>query len=393
MTRLASLLLTCIAFISSAQERLPGTPTLSEQAEISLITIGPWQGEVYSAFGHSAFRVFDPVNQFDDFYNYGVFNFDQPNFYLNFARGHLNYMLGVDPYPLYRDYYVRHNRYIHEQILNLDSAKKQAIFDQLYWNAQPENAYYLYDYFYNNCSSKLRDILKNNFGDDLKFDSTFITTDYTIRNLTDLYLKHQPWGDLGIDICLGLPMDKHAKAYDYMFLPDYLEWSFDHASIVTSATTVPLVKEKVSVYESVPEDPPSGPPHPWLVFGLFLALTIFITWREWKTGKTFKWFDMIVFGFVGIVGVLLFALWVATDHRAAAKNFNLLWAMPLHVFILPLYWKGKPFARTYFRAVASLCLATLLVWPILPQQLHVFLIPVVVALMVRAAWIAFRKEA
>lgn len=387
MTRLAVLLLICFSCISNAQERLPDTPILTSHARISIITIGPWQGEVYSAFGHSAIRVYDPVHRFDDFYNYGVFNFDQPNFYLNFTRGHLNYMLGVDPYPLYRDYFIRHNRYIHEQVLNLDSAMTQQVFDYLYWNARPENAYYLYDYFYNNCSSKLRDILKSNLGDDLRFDSAFITTDYTIRNLTDLYLEHQPWGDLGIDICLGLPMDKHAKAYEYMFLPDYLEWSFDHATVIKGDSTVPLVKEKISVYESVPEDPPSGPPHPWLVFGLFLALTIWITWMDRRKRRTSKWFDTIVFGGVGVIGVLLFVLWVATDHRAAARNLNLLWAMPLHVFVLPFYWKNRRWVQGYFKGIAILMVAVLLFWPFLPQQLNVFLIPVVIALAVRAWWI------
>jgi hypothetical protein len=391
MTRLATLLLICLAFISRSQERLPGTPTLSQHATISIITIGPWQGELYSAFGHSAIRVYDPVNKFDDFYNYGVFNFDQPNFYLNFARGHLNYMLGVDPYPLYRDYFIRHNRYVHEQVLNLDSATTQSVFDFLHWNAQPENAYYFYDYFYNNCASKLRDIIKNNLGDRVRFDSTFITTDYSIRDLTDIYLKQQPWGDLGIDICLGLPMDKHASAFEYMFLPDYVEWSFDHATITKGDSVMPLVREKVLVYESVPEDPPSGPPHPWLVFGLFLVLTLFITWRDWKKRITSKWFDTVLFGTVGLIGVLLFLLWVATDHKAAARNMNLLWAMPLHVFVLPFFLKGRPIARNYFKVITLLTVALLLLWPLLPQHLNEFLIPVVVAIAVRAGWNGFRN--
>src|SRR5690349_358568 len=138
-TLLLSLIL--VFNLAHGQERIPGTPILSRDAEISVITIGPWQGELYSAFGHSAFRVFDPALGMDDFYNYGVFSFNQPNFYINFARGHLNYQLGVDPYPLYRDYYAGHqNRYIHEQIINLDSAQKQTVFDYLFWNMQPENS-------------------------------------------------------------------------------------------------------------------------------------------------------------------------------------------------------------------------------------------------------------
>src|ERR1041385_449800 len=182
-----------------AQPKVENTPQLSPQAEISIITLGPWQGELYSAFGHSAIRVYDPKYPFDAFYNYGVFSFNQPNFYLNFARGHLNYKLDVDPYAPWRDYYISYNRFVHEQILNLNAEQKQKVFDYLYWNSMPENQYYLYDYFYNNCATKLRDVIKITLKDQVQFDSTFIKTDYTIRQLTDLYLKHQPWGDLGID--------------------------------------------------------------------------------------------------------------------------------------------------------------------------------------------------
>ena len=173
---------------------------LSPNAQISIVTIGPWQGEVYSAFGHSAIRVYDPQFGVDAFFNYGAFTFNQPNFYLNFAKGHLNYKLDVDPYPLYRDHYISYNRFLHEQVLNLDAAQTQKVFNYLFWNSQPENQYYLYDYFYNNCATKLRDVLKETLKDDVTFDGSYITTDYTIRELTDIYLKYQPWGDLGIDI-------------------------------------------------------------------------------------------------------------------------------------------------------------------------------------------------
>jgi hypothetical protein len=376
------LLLLCQTAI--AQPKVVNTPQLSPHAEISIITLGPWQGELYSAFGHSAIRVYDPKYPFDAFYNYGVFSFDQPNFYLNFARGHLNYKLDVDPYAPWRDFYISYNRFVHEQILNLNAEQKQKVFDYLYWNSMPENQYYLYDYFYNNCATKLRDVIKITLKDQVVFDSTFIKTDYTIRQLTDMYLKHQPWGDLGIDICLGLPMDKHASPYEYMFLPDYVELSFDHATIRNDSITVPLVKTKVAVYESQPEELPRTVLHPWLVFGLFLLITIFITWRDLKRHKQSKWFDAIVFGVVGLLGVLLFVLWTATDHRAAARNLNILWAMPLHVVFVPLYLMSKKIARPYFRAVAILNALLILTWAWLPQQLNVFLIPVVIALTIRA---------
>ncbi|MEM7110199.1 MAG: DUF4105 domain-containing protein, partial [Bacteroidota bacterium] len=203
---------------------IQGQSVLSPQAEIRVITFGPYQGELYSAFGHSGIRVIDPVNGINDFYNYGIFDFDQPNFYLNFARGFLNYRLAVMQYDRIVNYYAYYQqRYVHEQVLNLDSIQRQKLFDFLVWNARPENMYYYYDYFYDNCATRVRDAIEGTFEGKVEFDGSYISTDYTIRDLTDLYLPHQPWGDLGIDICLGLPMDKKATPYMYMFLPDYIE--------------------------------------------------------------------------------------------------------------------------------------------------------------------------
>ncbi|HPW61416.1 MAG TPA: DUF4105 domain-containing protein [Cyclobacteriaceae bacterium] len=356
--------------------------SLTDSAQVSIITCGPYKKELYAAFGHSAIRVYDPVLKIDYAYNYGVFDFDQPNFYLNFARGYLYYKLGVYPYPLFRDYYISYNRFVHEQILELTAEQKQKVFDYLQWNARPENQTYRYDYFYNNCATKIRDVLAEVLQGQIKFDGSFIKTDYTIRELTDLYLSPQPWGDLGIDICLGLPMDKTAIPYEYMFLPDYIESSFDHASL----SSHPIVKQKISVYEEIPEGIPFSFIHPWIVFGVFLLVTAGLTYYDWKRKTLSKWFDIIVFSVVGWIGVLLLLLWTATDHQAAAKNFNLLWALPLHAIAGIILLKKSPqlWLVKYFSGVAILLVATLAFWFLLPQQLNIFLIPIVIALIIRS---------
>ncbi|HET9052771.1 MAG TPA: DUF4105 domain-containing protein, partial [Cyclobacteriaceae bacterium] len=346
---------------------------LSEDAQISVLTLGPYQGELYSAFGHSAIRVYDPASERDLAFNYGVFDFDQPNFYLNFTRGHLLYKLGVYPYDLFRDYYISHNRFVHEQVLNLTPEQKQKVFDYLFWNAQPENVNYLYDYFYNNCATKVRDVFAEVFADSLKFDAAYATAGYTVRDLTHSYLSQQPWGELGIEICLGQPMDKKLTTYEYMFIPDYIESGFNHATL----NGKPLVKETISVYEATPEETSFAVFHPWIVFGLFLIVILMITYRDWKRKQLTKWFDVIVFSVLGWLGLLLFVLWVATDHRAAANNFNLLWAFPLHAIVAPMIFRKKyaGFVKKYFRATAFLLAATLVFWFFLPQQLNAFLIP------------------
>jgi hypothetical protein len=362
--------------------------TLSSQAEISVITCGPGQTELYSAFGHSAFRVYDPLNQVDAAFNYGVFDFNQPNFYLNFARGRNDYRLAVQDYKRFEYAYIYYNRYVHEQVLDLTPAQKQKLFDYLQWNAQPENQVYRYDYFYDNCATKLPEIILKVFGDSIKFDGAYIKTNYSIRELTDLYLKWQPWGDLGIDICLGLPMDKKASPYEYMFLPDYVESGFDNAYI----NGKPLVKEKRIIYESLPENFSNGIFQPRYVFSFAALLVLIISYFELRNKKMHQsgWLDILLFGTVGLIGTLLFLLWFVTDHKAAAWNMNLLWALPTHVIAAFGIARKRAWLKNYFLAVLVINGILLISWLWLPQMLHYSLVPIVAVLALRA-YVHYKK--
>lgn len=378
-------ILTLVLLLAVHPDAKSQLPTLSDQAEISIITCGPWQTELYAAFGHSAVRVSDPTLGLNEAYNYGVFDFNQPNFYLNFARGFLYYKLGVYSYPDFRDYYIYYNRWVTEQTLDLTRDQKQAVYAYLEWNAKPENETYRYDYFYNNCATKVRDVFADILKDSIHFDGSFITTDYTIRELTGQYLRYQPWGDLGIDICLGLPMDKRAAPYEYMYLPDYIESSFDHVSINRNGARIPIVKSKQQVYISRPESIVQSWFHPWIVFGAFFLLTTALSVYDWRRRKLSKWFDLAIYGTTGLLGLLLLALWTATDHKAAANNFNLLWALPTNILVFGLIRKTPAaFYSKYFLFVSGICVLLLASWALLPQQLNVFLVPVVAAIGLRA---------
>src|SRR5690606_6101372 len=359
---------------------------LSEQAEISVITCGPDQQELYAAFGHSAFRVYDPANGINHAFNYGVFNFNQPNFYLNFARGYLYYSLGVEHYDEFEYRYVYFNRYVHEQVLNLTTTQRQKIFDFLQWNALPENVVYRYDYFYNNCATKMPDVIVKILGDDVKFDGSHIKTEYTIRELTDLYLQQQPWGDLGIDICLGLPMDKKASPYEYMFLPDYVEAGFDNATVLHDGIPVQLVKEKKINYETREEEEEvkNSLPHPLLIFSILAVFAIALSFYDIRKNKISTWFDVILYSVTGAIGILLFTLWLFTDHAAAARNLNILWALPTHLIAVFAFIKNPRWLKYYFGVIIILSVLLLIGWPFLPQQLHYTLIPVVATIGVRA---------
>jgi hypothetical protein len=359
------------------------------------MTLGPDENELYAAFGHNAFRVVDRKNNIDRVYNYGVFDYNQPNFYLNFAKGYLNYKLDTTNYPRFKYIYEYYNRFIHEQVLNLNPVQKQKVFDYLEWNMLPENQYYYYDYFYDNCATRIRDVLVTTLGDDLQFDGSYITTDYTIRELTDLYLPAIPWGDLGIDLCLGLPMDKTATPYMHMFLPDYIESAFDHATLTNDSTTLSLVKSTIQTYESVPTTPVSSYFTPNLLFYSLLGLILLISIYDFKREKVSKWLDISLFGVIGLIGLLFFLLWTATDHQAAARNMNLLWALPTHLILAILLFRKHPSAwlKYYFLAVILISALLLISWAWLPQLMLNALIPLVLGLSLRSwIWVKFLQQ-
>ncbi len=317
-------------------------------------------------------------------FNYGVFDFDQPNFYLNFARGRNYYMLAVYRYEDFERGYVRDGRYVHEQILQLTLPQKEKILRFLMWNAQPENRTYRYDYYHDNCATRIRDILVDQLGDELIVDSAFFKPEHSFRQKTGEYLDPLQWGDLGIDICLGLPIDRTMYSNEYMFLPEYIESFVNKMKIKSDSGWVAIVKE-TQINNEATVLAWSSLVHPWLAFTFLLVIIASISMYDWRRRKLSSWFDVILFGIVGLVGVLLFMLWFFTDHHDAARNFNLLWAFPLHLVasIMLLSKKGTHLLSKYFLFCSAMLVLTLAFWWALPQELNVYLIPVAIGLGIR----------
>lgn len=387
--RLKFFILLFIAALSSKAQI-----NLSEESEIIVVTIGPYQGEVWSAFGHSGIRVYDPSNNIDWFYNYGLYDFEQENFLLNFARGLLKYKVGASYYEHVVRYYKEQKRSIKEQYLNLTLGEKQAFFDYLQNNVRPENSEYLYNYVYDNCATKIRDVTEEVLGDRVTFNLNYKEEGKTIRNLMDDYLDYQPWGDFGIDIGLGQQIDDEAKAYDYMFLPDYIFEGFANGTIDRDSIEAPLISKMV-ITANAEEEESNGILTPLNFFILLFFVIGFVTNRNFKTGKRSIWVDVVLFSFVGFVGWWVVYLWIGTEHLSK-NNLNILWAIPFH---LPLVFfvarkKLRRFMKTYFKIVAYWYCLLLVVWAILPQPLGMPLVPLVLAMVLRAFYISYdlRKE-
>ncbi len=367
-----TLLLICALLLPTLIIAQPA-PRLSEESLVSLITCGPGT-ELYEGFGHTAVLVYDPVLGLERVYNYGTFDFNQPNFYLNFTRGHLLYTLATGRFGRFMNSYVHHGRSVREQRLNLSLEQRQAVFEQLEWNARPENADYLYDYFFDNCSTRPRDVIEQALGGIIVYDTSHVEMPRkTIRELVDRCIqRNMPWGDLGIDICLGAPIDKVATAREYTYLPEELEKAFDHATLVTTEGNVPLVAEKRVLFDAPPkvEEKSWFAPQPLFV-GILLALALAVTLLR-MAGFGTSWIEGPLFMASGFLGWALLLLWLGTDHAAAAKNWNLIWAFPGHIiFGIALLRKQRPqWTRHYALFTIGLSLVTLLGWNHLPQMLH-----------------------
>ncbi|MDX2134039.1 MAG: DUF4105 domain-containing protein [Saprospiraceae bacterium] len=363
-TVLFPLLLVLCPLAIPAQQ--PGTPLLTDSARISLLT-GSAGKDLYSIFGHSAIRVTDPALQLDRCYNYGTFDLEQPNFYLLFLRGKLLYFLNPERYRDLVYSYSIEERNIQEQVLNLNDSMRQRLFELLQENLKKENRYYLYDFFYDNCSTRIRDLFETLYSDQLQYNHDGLPLGMTMRELLHSKLHPIPWTRFGMDLLLGLPADRVAAPDDFMFLPDYLH-------DVVGRTRLPDGQPLVA-FERLTPDTPYPPPsfrppfyaQPWFATTLFALLGFWL----FCFPKTAVFLERTLAWVLGLSGLLMLFMWVGTDHITTKNNWNLLWALPTH-----LIFAYTPWRRYHWMAAGALALLVLLGWFFIPQQLPVEMVPV-----------------
>ena len=357
--------------------------TLSNNAEISVLTIGAGTS-LNDAFGHSAFRIYDPSINLDKTYDYGRFDFEAANFYLNFARGKLNYSIGDSTYYNFVNFYIRQNRSVKEQVLNLYQPEKQKLYDFLVENYKPENRNYLYEFFFDNCATKIKDVANITLNNTITFSEPKGFKQETFRKLIHNNVTRNSWGSFGIDIALGSVIDRKATPEEHMFLPENIYQFFENATLKNNDKA--LVKESKILYKKKATlKSNSFLTSPLFIFGIIGLLIIFITYKDYKKSKRSKWLDIALFSITGIVGVVILLLWFATDHTGTHQNYNLLWAFALNILVIPQLLKAKTslwFIKYLKLLVIMLCLLTLH-WIIGVQVFAIGLIPFLIALFVR----------
>lgn len=358
-----------------------GSNSFGSNPQVSLLTCDPGT-EMYSIFGHSAFRVTDTLYNIDRVYNYGIFDFNTPNFYVKFARGKLNYMLGVEPIARFMYQYEAENRSVYEQVLNLTDQEAIGIVRFLDNNYRPENRFYLYDFFYNNCATKLRDILETELEGKLMYPDP-LPEPIPFREMLDMYTeKPQPWGDFGIDLILGLPTDKPADFRNQMFLPDFLSGNLALASINRASGTVPLMEPKKQLFRALPMEESGSPINPPLILTGLISLVLILLTFLIKKERVQNAIDFILFLILALLGIFWIAMWIFTDHGATHFNLNLLWTNPLFL-LLVFRGIGKKESKVW-PGVLFLAVFMLLFYWFSPQSYHMAVYPALVLIGVRA---------
>jgi hypothetical protein len=355
-------------------------PALSAQSRVSILTCGPG-ALLYEAFGHSAVRVSDPTQALDLVFNYGVFDFNQENFYGNFAKGSMRYMLGVSTWTEFQEQYRRDHRSIREQVLNLDSAEKQAVVSYLSINLLPENREYFYDYFDNNCSTKILELLDSALSRRVVLNYSEVEGKASFREMIYDYTTYQPWGRLGIDLGLGSVIDRKLKGSQLNFLPDELEKTISRASIRRGMIDYPLVIENHILFESpVYFGAGSFLFSPGFLFSVVLLLSCLAWYKSGSIPFPFKLLRSLLFTSAGLLGCVQLSIWLFTNHKSAAWNYNLLWANPIFFAVGLLIWFYEKPMRVFLVGFRYYLLLLLILWFIVPQHLNTDLLPLVASL-------------
>ncbi|MFV0507323.1 MAG: DUF4105 domain-containing protein [Bacteroidales bacterium] len=341
------------------------TPKLSTDAEISLMTCSPGN-EIYTVFGHTAIRVKDQKNNIDNTYNYGVFSMGWDNFYWKFALGKTYYMLQKEPTAGFVRVYNYYNRGINAATLNLNPDEKQKLFEDLENEALPENRTYLYNYFFNNCSTKAKDAILSVKHSAVQYDAPLPNKSF--RDYINEHTKNTPLYQFILSLPLGMETDRIASREESMFLPAYLEKELNNAHY--SSDKSPIF---TNTYTILPSPTPTKKSSNFSVFNLiFIGLCLSIPIVSLLSKRSLLFIDYTLLTIFTLGGLVLAFLALFSLHPCVQTNLNLLWLNPLCIILIIQLIRNKKakLTRRLFRIYALLIIIFTLLSTIGLQYAH-----------------------
>ncbi len=336
--RIAGVLLLCA--VAPLQAQQPG-----QSLRVAVITIGPG-AEVWERFGHNAIMVEDTTTGEARWYNYGMFDFNAADFWPRFLKGDMRYWMAGGDVRSELGAYIERNRSVWIQELDLTPPERLALKQFLEWNVLPANRFYHYDYYYDNCSTRVRDALDRVIGGAIKAQTEGLPSGTTFRAETRRLTESSLPVYIGIELGLGRHTDRPISEYEETFLPMALRDQLRHVTIADSTgARRPLVKTEETLFRSTDQPPPTQPPTwwPWfLLAGLITGMVLAVSGRVLANSQAARWCFGILAGtwslLAGLGGLMLAALWALTNHTATYANENLLQLCPLALalfFLLP----------------------------------------------------------
>lgn len=363
---------------------------LSDSAVVSLLTVAPFQGRIWTVYGHTAIRVLDPANRLDIAFNYGIFDYSKPHFIYRFTKGETDYQLGAQSFNDFMIDYMMRGSAVTEQVLNLTAKEKNNIWQALMVNYQPENRVYRYNFFFDNCATRPKKIIER--GIEGKLTYPVQAKHHSFRTLINNCTKFHQWLTFGCDLVLGQPTDRRATQDEEMFLPTILADNISRATVTDSSgvarqlvvKTNQLSEETAEPLQQTFLDTFSPKVFGWTIFFIILAITAL----GWYTGKIFRVTDYILFGAAGLGGCLIWFICFISTHPCVWPNWNALWLQPIHLVAVALFAVPSLRKAGYIYHFVNFILIAVLIalWNFVPQHFNAAALPLVLSLWIRSAF-------
>jgi len=350
---------------------------------VQLLTIGPGT-DTYSIYGHSALRIIIPEKGTDLVYNWGVFDFNTKHFAWKFAKGRLNYSLDTESYERFLQIYFFEKRWIQTQTINLEPAEINSLFVLINENMKPENRTYRYDFFYDDCSTRIRDLLEKAVGQMLVYPPDPVRNDMTFRDKVGEYQKLYPWLNLGIDLLMGSPGDKKVSLRDKMFLPLDLQAGLSDLVVNRSGRMIPLLQNPETVLDFESPQPKTGFfSSPLFIFSLVLILIIILT-AMFRSGPVKKIMDVVIFSVFSVLALMMIFFNFFTDHQQMKWNMNIIWLSPFIILCLAAIILKKEW-QIWFGIVFFLSFIAFAVILVFPNAFNNAFLPLILILLLRSS--------
>jgi len=355
----------------------------SNDTTVYLLTCGPGT-ETYSIYGHSALRIVIPEKHIDSVYNWGVFDFDTPNFAWKFAKGRLDYMISAETAKSFLGVYFFEHRYVMSQKININSKETQTLLELINENLKPENRKYRYDFFYDDCSTRIRDLLEKAVGEKLMYPPAEPGKNPTFRDLVARYQDPYPWLRFGVDLIMGSTADKKAVFRDRMFLPIDMKDGLSKAVVHRSDKMIPLLQNPETIIDfEAPVVNQNFLISPPFIFTLAIIVILILAGLT-KSRRIIRIIDIIIYSVFSLLSILMIFFNFFTDHQQMKWNLNIIWLNPIIIICLVMLILNKAGA-IWFRIVFCISAVFLVLQFVLPQDFNTAFSLLTIIILIRSS--------